>query len=70
MGRDRDQGRPVEPGETRAHGNDPDAVEVRRKGEDGYTGGQRREGDGRVGTGGFFADAAERRSAEARMQDL
>ena len=32
MGRDRDadRGRPVEPGESRAHGNDPDAVEVRR----------------------------------------
>jgi hypothetical protein len=32
MGRDRDadRGRPVEPGEARAHGNDPDAVEVRR----------------------------------------
>ena len=35
MGRDRDadQGRPVEPGESRAHGNDPDAVEVRRASE-------------------------------------
>ena len=31
MGRDR--GRPVEPGEARAHGNDPDAVEVHRVGE-------------------------------------
>lgn len=32
MGRDRDvdPGRPVEPKESRAHGNDPDAVEVRR----------------------------------------
>ena len=32
MGRDRDadRGRPVEPKESRAHGNDPDAVEVRR----------------------------------------
>ena len=32
MGRDRDadRGRPVRPGEARAHGNDPDAVEVRR----------------------------------------
>jgi hypothetical protein len=32
MGRDRDadRGRPVGPGEARAHGNDPDAVEVRR----------------------------------------
>ena len=32
MGRDRDagRGRPVEPEEARAHGNDPDAVEVRR----------------------------------------
>jgi hypothetical protein len=32
MGRDRDadRGRPVEPEESRAHGNDPDAVEVRR----------------------------------------
>jgi hypothetical protein len=32
MGRDRDadRGRPVEPGEARAHGNDPDAGQVRR----------------------------------------
>ena len=30
--RDRDQGRPVEPGEARAHGNDPDAVEINREG--------------------------------------
>ena len=32
MGRDRDTdpGRPVEPGEARAHGSDPEAVEVRR----------------------------------------
>jgi hypothetical protein len=31
--RDADRGRPVEPGESRAHGNDPDAVEVRRTGD-------------------------------------
>ena len=30
--RDRDQGRPVDPGEARAHGNDPDAVEINREG--------------------------------------
>ena len=30
--RDRDQGRPVEPGDARAHGNDPDAVEINREG--------------------------------------
>jgi hypothetical protein len=32
MGKDRDadRGRPIGPGEARAHGNDPDAVEVRR----------------------------------------
>lgn len=35
MGRDRDadRGRPVEPGEARAPGNDPDAVKVRRMGD-------------------------------------
>jgi hypothetical protein len=35
MGRDRDadRGRPAEPGESRVHGNDPDAVEVRRTSE-------------------------------------
>ena len=32
MGRDRDEGRPVEPGDARAHGNDPDAVEINRGG--------------------------------------
>lgn len=31
-GRDRDQGRDVEPGEARAHGNDPDAVQMNREG--------------------------------------
>lgn len=31
-GRDMDGGRPVEPGDARAHGNDPDAVEVHRSG--------------------------------------
>ncbi|MDP9480696.1 MAG: aquaporin, partial [Actinomycetota bacterium] len=67
MGRDRDQGRPVEPGEARAHGNDPDAVEVRRKGGDGYTGGQRREGDG---ASVAFADAADRRAENDHIQDL
>ncbi len=37
MGRDRDMGpeRPVEPEEARAHGNDPDAVEVRDGGDRG-----------------------------------
>ncbi|MDP8953288.1 MAG: hypothetical protein M3N18_13850 [Actinomycetota bacterium] len=30
--RDRDEGRPVEPGEAQAHGNDPDAVEINREG--------------------------------------
>ena len=30
--RDRDQGRPVDPEEARAHGNDPDAVEINREG--------------------------------------
>jgi len=35
MGRGRDDRRPVEPGEARAHGNDPDAVEVRRGGSSG-----------------------------------
>ncbi len=35
MGRDRDEGRgrPVEPEEARSHDNDPDAVEVHRRGE-------------------------------------
>lgn len=34
MGRDRDRGRDVEPGEARAHGNDPDAVQMNRGGGD------------------------------------
>jgi hypothetical protein len=44
-GRDEDAGRPVDPGAARAHGNDPDAVEVHRTGEasgTGYGGGRPR----------------------------
>jgi hypothetical protein len=45
-GRDTDGGRPVDPDATRAHGNDPDAVEVHRSGEAGGSpmgyGGERR----------------------------
>jgi hypothetical protein len=45
-GRDTDGGRPVDPDAARAHGNDPDAVEVRRSGEAGGSptgyGGERR----------------------------
>lgn len=42
-GRDMDGGRPVEPGEARASGSDPDAVEVHRSGGEssGYSGGPR-----------------------------
>jgi hypothetical protein len=42
--RDRDQERPVEPGEARAHGNDPDAVEINREG--GRDTGESRGGEG------------------------
>ena len=45
MGRDRDEGRPVDPGEARASGYDPDAVEVHRRGESGYGEGRQRTGD-------------------------
>ena len=41
-GRDSDYSRPVEPDEARAHGNDPEAVEVHRAGESGRTGGRER----------------------------
>jgi hypothetical protein len=45
-GRDTDGGRPVDPDAARAHGNDPDAVEVHRAGEAGGSatgyGGERR----------------------------
>jgi hypothetical protein len=44
-GRDSDPNRPVEPDEARAHGNDPDAVEM----HDGGTGGSREDGPRRVG---------------------
>jgi hypothetical protein len=37
-GRDTGEGRPVDPGAARAHGNDPDAVEVHRSGEVGGSG--------------------------------
>ena len=46
---ERDQGRPVDPEEARAHGNDPDAVEVRHgggRGEVGRSGIRREEGQG------------------------
>ena len=42
MGRGRDDGRPVEPGQARATGNDPDAVEVHRSGSSGYGDGHSR----------------------------
>lgn len=40
---DRRQGQPVEPGEARAHGQDPDAVRVEREGGRGAGGGNIRE---------------------------
>ena len=44
--------RPVEPGEARAHGNDPDAVEVRREGGRGEVGRSGiRRGEGQEGAG-------------------
>src|SRR3712207_1479442 len=43
-GRDMDGGRPVEPGQARATGNDPDAVEVNRK-ESSGSAGRSRAGD-------------------------
>jgi MIP family channel proteins len=42
MGRDRDEGRPVNPEEARTAGYDPDAVEVRRRGDSGYDEGRQR----------------------------
>ncbi|HEV2093706.1 MAG TPA: hypothetical protein VGR18_11125 [Rubrobacter sp.] len=46
-GRDADEGRPVEPGRARTHGNDPDAVEVHRAGG---------SGEGRPRAGGLGPD--------------
>ena len=45
-GRDADGGRPVEPGEARSYGNDPDAVEVHRSGSSGSGGGRSRAAEG------------------------
>jgi MIP family channel proteins len=42
MGRDRDEGRPVDPGEARTAGHDPDTVEVHRRGDSGYDEGRQR----------------------------
>ena len=44
MGRGRtdDEGRPVDPGEARTGGHDPDAVEVHRRGDSGYDEGRQR----------------------------
>src|SRR5919107_4962998 len=44
MGRDRDEGRPVDPEEARTAGYDPDAVEVHRRGDSGYDEGRQRAG--------------------------
>ena len=41
-GRDTDGGRPVDPGEARSYGNDPDAVEVHRSGSSGSAEGRSR----------------------------
>jgi MIP family channel proteins len=43
-GRDIDEGGPVEPGEARSHGDNPDAVEVHRRGDSGYDEGRQRVG--------------------------
>src|ERR687889_1851140 len=46
MGRGRtdDEGRPVDPGDARTAGYDPDAVEVHRRGDSGYDEGRQRVG--------------------------
>jgi Mn2+/Fe2+ NRAMP family transporter len=59
VGRERDTGsdRPVEPDEARAHGNDPDAVEIHDDGEQGSAeDGPRRVGDVREGPEGTSAE--------------
>ena len=42
--RDMEPGRPVEPGEARTHGSDPEAVRVNREGERDLGGGERHVG--------------------------
>ena len=44
MGKDRDEGRPVDPGEAGTAGYDPDAVEVHRRGDSGHDEGRQRAG--------------------------
>src|SRR5829696_8204214 len=44
MGKDRDEGRPVDPGEASTAGYDPDAVEVHRRGDSGHDEGRQRAG--------------------------
>jgi MIP family channel proteins len=44
MGKDRDEGRPVDPGEAGTAGYDPDAVEVHRRGDSGHEEGRQRAG--------------------------
>jgi MIP family channel proteins len=44
MGKDRDEGRPVDPGEAGTVGYDPDAVEVHRRGDSGHEEGRQRAG--------------------------
>ncbi|QIN79335.1 hypothetical protein GBA65_13365 [Rubrobacter marinus] len=74
--RDRDEGRPVEPGEAQAHGNDPDAVEINRRGgrDDGSLGpnidAQGRDMDNpQEGGGTRSVGRAREERAEARSRD-
>ena len=71
MGRDRDRGLggPVEPGEARAHGNDPDAAEVQRPDRGGE-----RPGRGGAGTaeaaGGYYRGAPSRNLPPMPYKDM
>ncbi len=58
-GRDRDPDRPVEPDEARAHGNDPDAVEIHRSGD----------GGGGPDAGARSQEGARRRGGTAQATD-
>ena len=63
MGKDRDEGRSVDPGETSTAGYDPDAVEVHRRGDSGHDEGRQRAG----GLGADISASGPAGAEERRM---
>lgn len=70
MGRGKNSGRPVEPEEARAHGNDPNAVEVLRDGGDGPGAGRtEKRGEARTEPAGRHAQQRQVRPVSGTRED-